>query len=70
MISNITLIRMLQVSVSLLTPERLEKQTNTPSNPVFADESTKPQKGGKEKKMKIWFLGVSAAIATGLFPLQ
>jgi len=56
--------------VSLLTPERLEKQTNTPSNPVFADESTKPQKGGKEKKMKIWFLGVSAAIATGLFPLQ
>lgn len=38
--------------MSLLTPEYFEKQRNTPSDPVFANEATKPKKGGKEKKMK------------------
>lgn len=38
--------------MALLTPECFEKQMNTLCDPVFADEATKPQKGGKEKKKK------------------
>lgn len=41
--------------MAVLTPECFEKQMNTLSDPVFADEATKPQKRGKEKmKKKFW----------------